>query len=101
MKGKQIHIRVTDEEYNFIKERSKKANLTMTDFIMKSVCNKKIVVISSYREVFDEIRKIGININQIAKNWNMGLCEKRDIDDIQKFMVEIWRLLRYSKQEII
>lgn len=101
MKGKQIHIRVTDEEYNFIKERSKKANLTMTDFIMKSVGNKKIVVISSYREVFDEIRKIGININQIAKNWNMGLGEKRDIDDIQKFMVEIWRLLRYSKQEII
>lgn len=101
MKNKQIHIRLTKENYDEIKQRSQKANLTITDYILKSALNKKIVVIVGYKEVFEEIRKIGININQIARSWNMGLGNKKDIDEIQEFMVEIWQLLRYSKQKII
>lgn len=101
MKSKQLHIRLTNEDYDYIKERSQKANLTMTDYIMKSVFNKKIIVIEGYKEVMAEIRKIGININQIARNWNMGLGEKSDIEEIQEFMVELWQLLRFSKQKEI
>lgn len=101
MKQKQLHIRLTKEDYDEIKERSQKSNLTITDYILKSALNKKIVVIVGYKEVFHEIRKIGININQIARNWNMGLGNKADIEDIQEFMVEIWQLLRYSKQKTI
>ncbi len=100
-KDKQIHIRLTKDDYDNIKHRSQKANLTMTDYMMKSALNKKIVVIVGYKEVFNEIRKIGININQIARSWNMGLGNKKDIEDIQEFMVEIWQLLRYSKQKTI
>lgn len=101
MKDKQIHIRLTKEDYDEIKERSQKANLTITDYILKSALNKKIVVIVGYKEVFNEIRKIGININQIARIWNMGLGNQKDIEDIQDFMVEIWQLLRCSKQKTI
>lgn len=101
MKNKQLHIRLTNEDYDYIKERSQKANLTMTDYIMKSVFNKKIIVIEGYKEVMAEIRKIGININQIARNWNMGLEEKSDIEEIQEFMVKLWQLLRFSKQKEI
>lgn len=101
MKQKQLHIRLTKDDYDEIKQRSQKANLTITDYILKSALNKKIVVIVGYKEVFNEIRKIGININQIARNWNMGLENKKDIEEIQEFMVEIWQLLRYSKQKTI
>ena len=101
MKEKQLHIRLTKENYDEIKERSQKANLTMTDYILKSALNKKIVVIVGYQEIFNEIRKIGINVNQIARKYNMGLEQQSDISEIQKYMEQIWQLLRYSKQKTI
>lgn len=100
-KDKQIHIRLTKDDYDDIKERSQKANLTMTDYILKSALNKKIVVIVGYKEIFNEIRKIGININQIARNCNMGLIQQSDIEEIQTYMEQIWQLLRYSQEKII
>lgn len=101
MKEKQLHIRLTKEKYDEIKERSQKVNLTMTDYILKSALNKKIVVIVGYQEIFNEIRKIGINVNQIARKYNMGLEQQSDIVEIQKYMEQIWQLLRYSKQKTI
>ena len=100
-KDKQIHIRLTKDDYDDIKERSQKANLTMTDYILKSALTKKIVVIVGYKEIFNEIRKIGININQIARNCNMGLIQQSDIEEIQTYMEQIWQLLRYSQEKII
>lgn len=99
MKDKQIHIRLTKDDYDNIKQRSQKANLTITDYIMKSALNKEIVVITHYHEVFNEIRKIGINVNQIAKKCNMGLGEEKDIKEIEAYMEQIWQLLRYSQQK--
>lgn len=101
MKDKQIHIRLTKDDYDDIKQRSQKANLTMTDYMMKSALNKKIIVIVGYKEVFNEMRKIGININQIARNCNMGLIQQSDIEEIQTYMEQIWQLLRYSQEKII
>ena len=101
MKDKQIHIRLTKDDYDDIKQRSQKANLTMTDYMMKSALNKKIIVIVGYKEVFNEMRKIGININQIARNCNMGLIQQSDIEEIQTYMEQIWQLLRYSHEKTI
>lgn len=101
MKDKQIHIRLTKDDYDYLKQRSQKANLTMTDYMMKSALNKKIVVIVGYKEIFNEIRKIGININQIARKCNMGLIQQSDIEEIQTYMEQIWQLLRYSQEKII
>lgn len=101
MKDKQIHIRLTKDDYDDIKQRSQKANLTMTDYMMKSALNKKIIVIVGYKEVFNEIRKIGININQIARKCNMSLVQQSDIEEIQTYMEQIWQLLRYSQEKTI
>ena len=100
-KDKQIHIRLTKDDYDNIKHRSQKANLTMTDYMMKSALNKKIIVIVGYKEVFHEIRKIGININQIARKCNMGLVQQSAIEEIQTYMEQIWQLLRYSQEKTI
>lgn len=101
MKDKQIHIRLTKDDYDYIKQRSQKANLTITDYILNSALNKKIVVIVGYKEVFNEIRKIGINVNQITRKCNMGLVGKSDIEEIQECMEQIWQLLRYSREKTI
>lgn len=40
MKDKQIHIGLTKEDYNSIREKSQKANMTMTDYILNLVLEK-------------------------------------------------------------
>ena len=44
MKKKQqaITFRVTDEEYNMIKEKAKKADMTVTQFIVKCCAEKEV-----------------------------------------------------------
>ena len=93
-KDKQLNIRISEKDYNYIKERSKRANLTITGYVTKSALNKKILVADGYKEFVGELRKIGININQLAKNSNLGINTNSDICKFQKDISNIWQSLK-------
>lgn len=93
-KNKQLNIRISEQDYNYIKEKSKKANLTITGYVTKSALNKKIYVADGYKEFTGELRKIGINLNQIAKNSNAGINTNPDISEFQKDINLIWQSLK-------
>lgn len=93
-KNKQLNIRVSEQDYNYIKEKSKQANLTITGYVTKSALNKKILVADRYKEFTGELRKIGININQIAKNNNLGINTNLDLSKFQKDINNIWQSLK-------
>lgn len=94
-KDKQLNIRISQEDYNYIRERSKRANLTITGYVTKSALNKKILVADGYKEFVGELRKIGVNLNQIAKNSNAGINTNPDISQFQKDINVIWQSLKY------
>ena len=54
VKNKQLNIRISEDEFNYIKQRSKKANLTITGYVTKSALNKKIIVADGYKEFVSE-----------------------------------------------
>ncbi len=44
-----------------------------------------------------EIKKIGVNVNQIARRVNAtGNASKEDLDEIKGVLAEIWRLQRLN-----
>lgn len=94
VKNKQLNIRISEDDFNYIKQRSKKANLTITGYVTKSALNKKILVADGYKEFVSELRKIGVNINQIAKNSNAGINTNPDIREFQKDINNIWQSLK-------
>lgn len=94
-KDKQLNIRISQEDYNYIRERSKRANLTITGYVTKSALNKKILVADGYKEFVGELRKIGVNLNQIARNSNAGINTNPDISKFQKDINVIWQSLKY------
>ena len=94
MKNKDLHIRISEDDLNYIKERSRLAKLTLTEFVTKSALNKKILVADGYKEFTGELRRIGINLNQIARNSNAGLNTNPNILEFQKDINAIWQSLK-------
>ena len=74
----QIVIRLSDEENQKYMEQVQKSNLTQNEFFVRCVTKKKIIVVDGLKETLTELKKIGVNINQISKNLNSGIFQGAD-----------------------
>lgn len=72
-------FRASEDERKIIDEKLKASGLTMTDFIIKSITNKSIMVFENSGEILNELKRQGNNLNQIARANYFGLATKRDI----------------------
>ena len=79
-RNNQIVVRLSDEEYKKYIEQVEKSELSQNEFFVKCVTKKKIIVIDELKETLKELKKIGININQISKNLNSGIFVNADIE---------------------
>ena len=93
-KDKNLNIRISTKDLDYIKQRSKKANLTITGYVTKCALNKKIYVYDGYKEFLTELRKIGTNINQIAKACNSGEISNPNLVVFQRELKNIWQSLK-------
>lgn len=97
---KQIVIRMTEEEYQKVKKKVEKSGMSQQEYITRAITNKPIVNTGGLKELGLEIKRIGVNLNQIARSCNQG--EKASLDEIRKIgkeLNETWRLLRLSVQK--
>ena len=70
-RNKEIHFYVTDEERKLIRRKMKKQ--------------------------YEEMHKIGININQIAKKVNTtGDLYPEEMKELKEMVKELWHILRSS-----
>jgi hypothetical protein len=83
MRKRQIPIQVylDKSEYNKLKEWSAASKRTMSDYIRELLSDSQPVAFPpiEYQEVLRELRKIGINLNQIAsKAHTLGFVDERE-----------------------
>lgn len=94
-----IKFYVTDEEKEFILEKMKAANIdNLSAFLRKVAIDGKIEIhdLSEMKELNYNLRKIGVNINQITKRINeTNSVFREDVRDIQNKQEEIWQLQKY------
>lgn len=95
---------VTPEEKELIHERISKCKFSnFSGYARKMLLNGYIVNIdlSKYHELAGEVNKIGVNINQIAKNANTrGIVFAEEINFTKELMDKIWQLLKSSLSEL-
>lgn len=77
-RNNQIVIRLSDEEYKKYIEQVEKSELTQNAFFVRCITKKKIIVVDGLKETLTELKKIGVNINQISKNLNSGIFQNAD-----------------------
>ena len=79
-----LTIRLTEEEKAHIVNTAKKANLSLTDYIVELSKLVPIVVPENVKPHLIELRRIGNNINQIAARANMDIYRRENFEGIRK-----------------
>lgn len=81
-RNETITIRCTDEEYQRIHSKAEQYKLSLSDFIIRSALDKKIVVANGLDEVVRQQKSIGRNLNQIAMLSHEGRLHSVRLDEL-------------------
>lgn len=69
-------FRATAEEKELIDAKLQASGLTMTEFIIRSITDKPVVVMDGGNEMLAELKRQGNNLNQAVRNCYFSLDEK-------------------------
>lgn len=98
---RKMTFRLTEDEYNTIKDKVIEAGTSQQKFLLQMALEKEIIHIKEYQDLIFQIKKIGTNINQIARKANeTGFVSDEDIAQIKGGLEDIWQLLSQSKIHI-
>ena len=90
-KSKRIEIRV-DEEFlqNIINIKIKDSGLSQSEFLRQSLSQSKVVVKKDYNNLATQVRKCGVNLNEVAFVLNVAnLKNALNNYDYQALLVEL------------
>ena len=96
----QILLWVTPEEKKMIRKRmilSKTSNMSV--YLRKMAIDGMIVNVDTtyLKKTYQEMHKIGVNINQIAKKVNTtGDLYPEEMQELKEMVKELWRILKSS-----
>ena len=93
IKDTEIHIRISNKDKRKIQALATKAKLTLSEYIINSSLNAKIIVEADKSQYITELRRIGNNINQITKKVNQGIIKQVGLVEVKQELNKIWRLL--------
>ena len=89
----------SEEEKAFIFEKMKIAKIkNLSAYLRKAAIDGKIEIhdYSGLKEINYNLRKIGVNINQIAKRINeTNSIYQSDMEDIQRKVNAVWRTQKF------
>lgn len=91
-------FRLNEKEYEQIKEKVEESGISQQQFLLKTALEKEIIHIKEFQTLIFHIKKIGVNINQIARNCNeTGFISENDITEIKEGVNRIWQSLKQLK----
>ena len=95
-----ISTRVTPEQREIIEEKAYSSYRTPSMYLRDCALDKKIIVVKGVDEVANELRKIGNNLNQIAREVNSGYLYEVNLTATREELKRIWQLLNSLTREV-
>ncbi len=92
--NRQIKFRVNENEYLYLSAMADQSGMSMAQFAKGAVLGMKYRAPKVDREgaiqIANELRKQGVNLNQVAKSCNSkSMLSNADLEKIQKNLAEI------------
>ena len=87
---------MSEQEKNLIDEKIAKSELTMREFILRSITDKPIIVIERGGEILAELKRQGNNLNQAVRNGYYGMDTKREIKNCIAYLKELYRKISFA-----
>jgi len=97
----QIKVYLDDDEIELLKKQTEKSRLSQSEYIRRTILNKKIIVVDGIKDFLIELKKIGVNINQIAREKNMGSNKNysNEFQNLNEGLKNIWEeIVKVLKQ---
>ena len=66
----QVSFRLSDKEYALLQKKLAASGLSLTGFFIETIRGKKIIIISDFLPLLGELKRQGVNLNQIARRLN-------------------------------
>lgn len=88
-----LTARLTPVEKAAIERKAKQANMTVTDYIVKSALGKKVLLTQGLDEILSELKAQGRNLNQLTKLANMGRITLVDATNLEKTYTSLYELM--------
>ncbi len=85
------NFRASKQEKNLIDNAIVKSGLTITNFVIRSIIDKSIIVIENGNEILAELKRQGNNLNQVVRNSYNGLATE---EEIRSCIAELKKLYR-------
>ena len=93
IKDTEINIRMSNKQKNIIQALAMKSKLSMSEYMIRSSINAKIIVEADKSEYITELRRIGNNINQITRKVNQGILKETNLLEVKQELNKLWLLL--------
>lgn len=91
----QVLLRLSGEELQQLQELVKKSGMTQQEYFRRAALQQRITNTDGIRTLVPELKKIGSNLNQVARRANMGIpATWEELLQIRKELSEVWQLLR-------
>lgn len=95
---RKMTFRLTEDEYKIIKDKVSETGTSQQQFLLKTALGKEIIHIKEFQELIFQIKKIGTNVNQIARHSNeTGIVSEAEIAEVKGGLNQIWQFLRQSQ----
>ena len=88
-----LKFRVTPKEKKIINNKALSCNKTISMYLRDCALEKEIKIVTGADSIAEELRRIGNNINQIARGVNAGYITAVDLTETRKELIEIWQSL--------
>ena len=96
----QITFRLDDNELETFQSRLRASTMRQEDFLRFLSLGQAITVVEGFPEAIQELKKIGVNVNQLARAVNSGKTNAAvETAELVREVKELWRLLRQLKVE--
>jgi hypothetical protein len=88
--SKRIELRVTEEFFQDLNLKIQHSGLSQSEFLRQSLSQGKVVVKKDYNILAMQIRKVGVNINELAFVLNVAnLKNALNNYDYQALLIEL------------
>lgn len=99
-KNKDVHLRMSETEYEILLERSTASNMTVSNFIRNALDRQNVIIkyeitadVPDIKKLIGELGKIGSNLNQIARYFNQGgIISSEMRKEIKKSLRDIYEM---------
>lgn len=89
----QSNIRMTEKEIEIIKKKSKRANMSFSNYVINSALNNEVIVIDGIKDFTQQLSKVGTNLNQLTMLCHQGKINCADITTVNKLLNDLWEYL--------